>query len=75
MISNMICTAITINCNLVSGEKKAFSALTPLVGRQEGHQACKKTEQWGSGVVMSGARCRVAYGPANSTATHSLLLQ
>jgi len=24
-----------------------------LVGWQEGHQACKKTEQWGAGVVIS----------------------
>jgi len=24
-----------------------------LVGRQEGHPACKKTERWGSGVVIS----------------------
>ena len=40
----------------------AFSALTLLVGRQEGHPACKKTEWWGSGVViLSGARCRLAY--------------
>jgi len=23
-----------------------------LVGRQEGHPACKKTEQWGAGVVI-----------------------
>ena len=30
----------------------AFSALTLLVGRQEGHPACKKTEWWGAGVVM-----------------------
>ena len=30
----------------------AFSALTLLVGRQEGHQACKKTEWWGAGVVV-----------------------
>ena len=30
----------------------AFSALTLLVGRQEGHPACKKTEQWGVGVVI-----------------------
>jgi len=29
----------------------AFSALTLLVGRQEEHPACKKTEQWGAGVV------------------------
>jgi len=44
----------------------AFSALTLLVGRQEGHPAGKK---------LSGARCRLAYGPADATATHCLLLQ
>jgi len=31
---------------------KAFSALTLLVGWQEGHPACKKTERWGAGVVI-----------------------
>jgi len=31
---------------------RAFSALTLLVGRQEGHPACKKTEYWGAGVVI-----------------------
>ena len=30
----------------------AFSALTLLVGRQEGHPACKKLEWWGAGVVV-----------------------
>jgi len=30
----------------------AFSALTRLVGWQEGHPACKKTEWWGAGVVV-----------------------
>ena len=30
----------------------AFSALTLLVGRQEGHLACKKTEWWGAGMVV-----------------------
>jgi len=30
----------------------AFSALTLLVGWQEGHPACKKTERWGAGVVI-----------------------
>ena len=29
-----------------------FSALTMLVGRQEGHPACKKTDWWGAGVVV-----------------------
>jgi len=52
----------------------AFSALTLLVGRQEGHPACKKN----GGVLawyLPGARCRLAYGPADTTATHCLLLQ
>jgi len=30
----------------------AFSALTLLVGRQEGHPACKKTEWLGTGMVI-----------------------
>jgi len=30
----------------------AFSALTLLVGRQEGHLACKKLEWWGVGMVI-----------------------
>jgi len=29
-----------------------FSAMTLLVGRQEGHPACKKTEWWGAGMVI-----------------------
>ena len=53
----------------------AFSALTLLVGRQAGHPAGKKTEWWGAGVVLSGEGCRFAYGPADATATHCLLLQ
>ena len=44
----------------------AFSALTLLVGRQEGHPACKKLS---GGVLVSGARCRLAYGPADATAS------
>jgi len=30
----------------------AFSALTLLVGRQEGHTACKKIQRWGTGMVI-----------------------
>jgi len=30
----------------------AFSALMLLVGRQEGHPACKKQSGWGAGVVI-----------------------
>jgi len=37
---------------LIVPEQLAFSALTLLVGRQEGHPACKKTEWWGAGVVI-----------------------
>jgi len=53
----------------------AFSALTLLVGRREGHPACKN---WVVGCwrgYLSEARCRPAYGPADATATHCLLLQ
>ena len=69
-----------------------------LVGRQEGHTACKKlnggvlvwylftasevTYTVSSGALNStptnylfGARCRLAYGPADATATYCLLLQ
>jgi len=52
----------------------AFSALTLLVGRQEGHPACKKLSG-GMLVWLSGMRCRLAYSPADATATHYLLLQ
>jgi len=54
----------------------AFSALTLLVGWQEGHPACKKLSggmlAW---LSVSGATCRLAYGQADATATHCLLLQ
>jgi len=44
----------------------------------EAHPACKKLS---GGVLgcwhgyLSGVRCRLAYGPAEATATHCLLLQ
>ena len=47
----------------------AFSA----VGwRQEGHPACKKPSGGCWCGYLSGARCRLAYGPADTTATHCL---
>jgi len=52
-----------------------FSALTLLFGWQEGHPACKN---WVVGCwrgYLSGVPCRFAYGPADATATHYLLLQ
>ena len=53
----------------------AFSALMLLVGRQEGHLACKNRVVGYWRGYLSGARCRLAYGPADATATHCLLLQ
>ena len=53
----------------------AFSALTLLVGLQEGHPACKKLSNevlvW---FYLFGARCILAYCPADATATYCLLL-
>jgi len=52
-----------------------FSALTLLVGRQEGHLACKNRVVGCWCGYLSGVRCRLAYGLADATATHCLLLQ
>jgi len=53
----------------------AFSALMLLVGRQEGHPACKNRVVGCWCGCLSGARCRLAYGSADATTTHCLLLQ
>jgi len=58
-------------------EKKAFSAVTLFVGRQEGHPAFKKNEWWGAGIVMyleRGADLHMAQ-LMPLPATHCLLLQ
>jgi len=52
----------------------AFSALTLLAGRQEGHPACKKLSGGVLHSYQSGVMCRLAHGPADATATHCLLL-
>ena len=44
-------------------------------GWQEGHPACKKTVVGCRCGCLSGTRCRLAYGLADATATHCLLLQ
>jgi len=53
----------------------AFSALTLLVGRQEGHPACEKL----SGEVLAWlsvwSEVQTCICPADATATHCLLLQ
>jgi len=53
----------------------AFSALTLLVGRQEGHPACKKTVVWCWHGYLSGAMCRLPYNPADAAATHYFFFQ
>jgi len=53
----------------------AFSALTQLVGRQEGHPACKKLSSDVLAWLSVWSEVQIAYGPADATATHYLLLQ
>jgi len=53
----------------------AFSALTLLVGRQEWHPACKKLSGGVLAWLSVWSEVQTAYGPADATATHWLLLQ
>ena len=46
-----------------------------LVGQQEEHPASKKMSGGVLAWLLSGTRCRFAYGPADATVTHCLLLQ
>ena len=65
---------IAIFICLTSSCFSAFSALTLLVGRQEGHPACKNwvVRYWRG--YLSGVRCKwFAYGLADATATPSSL--
>ena len=67
---NKVCTTIYSS---LPKRKLAFSALTLLVGRQEGHPACKTygvMRCWHG--YLSEARCKwFAYGSADATATPS----
>jgi len=45
------------------------------IGRQEGHPACKKRVVGCWHGDLSRVRCRLAYGPADATATHCVSLQ
>jgi len=71
---NWCCSFTQALWSLSAVSRVAFSALTVLVGWQEGHPACK------NGVVrywhgyLPGARCKwFAYGPADATAIPSSL--
>jgi len=57
-------------CNI---NQFAFSALTLLVGSRKGIRPVKKMSG-GMLAWLSGMRCRLAYSPADATATHYLLL-
>jgi len=61
-------------CKINGKDYNAFSALTALVGRQEGHPAWKNwvVRYWHG--YLSGVRCRwFRFGPADATATPSSL--
>jgi len=53
----------------------AFSALTLLVGRQEGHLACKKLSGEVLACLFVWSEVQTCICPADATATHCLLLQ
>ena len=46
------CLSPGTNIRVYVAQTDAFSALTLLVGRQEGNPACKKLKWWGVGVVI-----------------------
>jgi len=48
----------------------AFSALMLLVGRQEGHPACKKLSGGVLAWLSVWCEMQTAYGPADAIATH-----
>jgi len=52
---------------LLCGYPESFSALTLLVGWQEGHSACKNSVVGCCHGYLSAVRCRLAYGPADAT--------
>jgi len=70
-------TIISCPCPVLGGNCHKCLLATPLL-----LSTCIKIHQWQQQVVvgcwrgyLSGARCRLAYGPADATATHCLLLQ
>jgi len=73
LLTEITVITVCLTCQYCSSET-AFSALTLLVGQQEGHPACKKLSG-GMLAWLFGMRCRLAYSPVDATATHYLLLQ
>ena len=68
------CVFCLLSVFIAKDGKETFSALTLLVGWQEGQPACKNRVVGCWCGCLSGARCRFAYGPADAAATHCLLL-
>ena len=69
--ANLILAFVSMSC--ISSCLQCFDAVGWVAGR---HPACKKLRvvgYWRG--YLSGARCRLAYGPADATATYCLLLQ
>ena len=64
-------TVDCITCNL---DAITFSALTLLVGRQEGHPACKKLSGEVLAWLSAWSEVQTCICPADATATHCLLL-
>jgi len=46
-----------------------------LVGRQEGHPACKKLSGGLLAWLSACSEVQIAYGPADASATHCILFQ
>jgi len=66
---------INILLQIYQGIFSAFSALTLLVGRQEGHPACKKLSGGVPAWLSVWSEVQTCIIPADATATHCLLLQ
>jgi len=79
LVSGRACSTTTVDTPwLVTMHWSAITALllfVMLVGRQEGHPACKKHSVGVLVWLSVWSKCRLAYGPADATATHILLLQ
>jgi len=60
------------SCNFSTVCLQCFDAVGWAAGRAS---ACKKLSGGCWHGYLSGVRCRFAYGPADATATHCLLLQ
>ena len=52
ILGGVVVVVVVVVFLVVVGDYSAFSALTLLVGWQEGHPACKKAELWGAGMVI-----------------------